>query len=172
MTLLFCLQTKLLESNEAPRHFSHRRNVRIIVKKLFVIKREMTTETKTKKAYILQQHLVSSISKFQLYVSSIWRRWQHLSLVTRKPVFDQVRDKQASSASETFYRLEVSDIETRDIILSRQRTTKALIRLRGCAGWSALLLFAYGKTGFLMTWLISQEYPRFRELYCRHDRVG
>ena len=36
----------------------------------------------------------------------------------------------------------------RDIILSRQRTTKALIRLRGCAGWSAPLLFAYGINRF------------------------
>ena len=34
------------------------------------------------------------------------------------------------------------------IILSRQRTTKALIRLRGCAGWSAPLLFAYGINRF------------------------
>ena len=34
--------------------------------------------------------------------------------------------------------------KTRGIILSWQRTTKALIRLRGCAGWSAPLLFAYG----------------------------
>ena len=40
--------------------------------------------------------------------------------------------------------LEISDIETRGIILSRQRTTKALI----CAGWSAPLLFAYGKNRF------------------------
>ena len=31
-------------------------------------------------------------------------------------------------------RLEISDIKTRDIILSRQRTTKALIRLRRCGG--------------------------------------
>ena len=30
-----------------------------------------------------------------------------------------------------------------DITLARQRTTKALIRLRGCAGWSAPLLFTY-----------------------------
>ena len=30
------------------------------------------------------------------------------------------------------------------IILSRQRTTKTLIRLRECAGWSAAFLFAYG----------------------------
>ena len=33
----------------------------------------------------------------------------------------------------------LSDIETRDNIQSRQRS-----KLRGCAGWSALLLFAYG----------------------------
>ena len=39
-------------------------------------------------------------------------------------------------------------------LLSRQRTTKALIRLRGCAGWSAHLLFTYHKTGFLMMWPI------------------
>ena len=40
------------------------------------------------------------------------------------------------------------DIETRGIILSRQRTTKALTRLRGCAGWSVPLLFAYGINRF------------------------
>ena len=34
-------------------------------------------------------------------------------------------------------------IESSDIMLSKQRTTKALIRLCGCAGWSASLLFAY-----------------------------
>ena len=33
---------------------------------------------------------------------------------------------------------------TADIILSKQRTTKALLRLWGCTGWSAPLLFAYG----------------------------
>ena len=39
-------------------------------------------------------------------------------------------------------------IETTYIILSKQRITKALIRLRGCAGWSVSLLFAYGKNRF------------------------
>ena len=34
------------------------------------------------------------------------------------------------------------------IILSRQQTTKALIRLCGCTGCSAALLFAYGKSRF------------------------
>ena len=75
----------------------------------------------------------------------------YLSLVTRKPVFgvcDQVRLKPACSAEETRYRLEVSDIETEDNILSRHRTTRVLIRLRGCAGWSAPLLFAHGINRF------------------------
>ena len=36
------------------------------------------------------------------------------------------------------------DLSSVGIILSRQQTTKALIRLRECAGWSAHLLFAYG----------------------------
>ena len=40
-----------------------------------------------------------------------------------------------------YERLEISDIETRGIILSKQRITKALIRLRR-------MLFAYGKNKF------------------------
>ena len=39
--------------------------------------------------------------------------------------------------------LEISALASRGITLSRQRTTKVLIRLRRCAGWSASLLFAY-----------------------------
>ena len=40
------------------------------------------------------------------------------------------------------------DLESGDIILSRQRTTMVLIRLRGRAGRSAPLLFAYGINRF------------------------
>ena len=61
---------------------------------------------------------------------------------------DQVRLEPACSASETSYRLEILDIETRGIIISQQRIIKALIRLRGCAGWSAPLLFAFCKNRF------------------------
>ena len=84
-------------------------------------------------------------------------RKSHLikSLVTRKPVFGVF--KPACSATEISERLQILDIETRDIILSRQQTTKALIRLRQCAGRSAPLLFAYDKTGFLMTWLMKSS---------------
>ena len=44
--------------------------------------------------------------------------------------------------------LEMLDLACICIILSRQRTTKALIRLRGCAGWSVSLLFTYGINTF------------------------
>ena len=59
-------------------------------------------------------------------------------------IFDQVWLKPVCSATATSWSLEISDIETRGIILSRQWKKKVLIRLRGCAGWSAPLLFAYG----------------------------
>ena len=39
-------------------------------------------------------------------------------------------------------------IASRGIILSKQQTIKMLIRLQGCAGWSAPLLFAYGINRF------------------------
>ena len=39
---------------------------------------------------------------------------------------------------------EILDLASICIILSRQWTTKTLIRLCGCTGWSAPLLFAYG----------------------------
>ena len=51
----------------------------------------------------------------------------------RKPVFGmcaQVRHKLACAAIEARWRLEISDIEKGGIILSRQRITKMLIRLR------------------------------------------
>ena len=57
-------------------------------------------------------------------------------------VCDQVRLKLVCSADETSYVLKFQTIASRGIKLSRQRKTKALIRLRGCAGWSAPLLFA------------------------------
>ena len=44
--------------------------------------------------------------------------------------------------------LEMSAIASRGIILSKQRTIQVLIRLLGCAGWSAPLLFANGKSRF------------------------
>ena len=65
--------------------------------------------------------------------------WQNVSL----GVSNQARHKAACAATDASYSLEISAIESRDIILPKQRTTKALTRLRGCAGWSVPLLFAY-----------------------------
>ena len=59
-------------------------------------------------------------------------------------VCDQVTFKPACSAIETSSKLEISDLKSRDIILFKERTTKVLIGLHGCAGWSVPLLFAYG----------------------------
>ena len=78
----------------------------------------------------------------------------YMSHDTTKHVFgvsDQARHKPACTDTEASLSLEISAIESRDILLSKQQTTKAqislhiqaLIRLRGCAGWSAPLLFAY-----------------------------
>ena len=48
-------------------------------------------------------------------------------------VSDQARQKPACTATVASWSLEISAIESRDIILSKQRTTKTLIRVRGCA---------------------------------------
>ena len=73
-----------------------------------------------------------------------------MSLITRKPVrgSNQVRLKPNCSAAETSLRLAISAIARRGIILSRQQTTKVLIRLCRCAGWPAPLLFVYGINRF------------------------
>ena len=57
-------------------------------------------------------------------------------------IFDKVRFKPACSATEDNQNPETLSIAIH-IILSKQWTTTVLVRLRGCAGWSAPLLFAY-----------------------------
>ena len=69
----------------------------------------------------------------------------HMGLVVRKPVFrvsDKASFKPVSSATETSWKIEISPVASLHMILSIMRITKALIRLRGCAGWSAPVLFA------------------------------
>ena len=72
-------------------------------------------------------------STYQIYMTSSWEN-------VSSGVSKLVRLKLACSVT---CGLEILVTETRDITLSRQQTTKALIRLPGCAGWSAPLLFAY-----------------------------
>ena len=74
-------------------------------------------------------------------------RGLHLSLVMRKPVFGGLQPGKTQNRPAQLQRLaslDILDLASICIIISKQRTTKALIRLRGCAVWSASLLFAYG----------------------------
>ena len=67
-----------------------------------------------------------------------------MCLNARKPVFrvsEKARLKPVSSAIETSENSEKSLVASLDMILSKKRITKALIRLRGCAGWSVPVLF-------------------------------
>ena len=73
--------------------------------------------------------------------------WEYVS----SGVSYQARHKPVCAATEASCSLEILAIESRDILLSQQRTTKALIRLRGCAGWSAPLLFAY-EIRYIFSW--------------------
>ena len=57
-------------------------------------------------------------------------------LLFANPVFG------VSEATEANYKIENSLVESLDMILFKKRITKALTRLRGCAGYSAPLLFA------------------------------
>ena len=85
-------------------------------------------------------------------------------------VSDRVSLKPVCAATETRQRLEILDFPSISIILSRQWTTKALISLSGCAGWSAPLLFAYGiKQVFFMTRLICFSAFQRSESLSGHD---
>ena len=67
-----------------------------------------------------------------------------MGLVARKPVFrvsDKTIFKPVSSAAEISQKVEISPVPSLHMILTKTRITKALISLRGCAGWSAPVLF-------------------------------
>ena len=57
-------------------------------------------------------------------------------------------------------------------IISRQRTTKALIRLCGCPGWSARLLFAYGINRFSRDVAQTRSYLRNSSYNICHKFIG
>ena len=66
-----------------------------------------------------------------------------LGLVATKPVFgvaDKDSFKPVHSATETSKKIKISSVASFHVILSKKRITKALIRRRRCAGWSAPVL--------------------------------
>ena len=73
-----------------------------------------------------------------------WSTNDPLDLDAAKPIFgvsDKVRFKPVSSATETSYTIKISHVAGLDMILFSKQITKALIRMSGCAGWFATLLF-------------------------------
>ena len=86
--------------------------------------------------------IVSSLSVYKVVTEHMPR---NMGLVARKPVFgvsDIASFKPVSTATETSYKTEIPLVASLNMVLSKTRITKALIRLRGCAGWSAPVLFA------------------------------
>ena len=65
-----------------------------------------------------------------------------MSLAARKPVFGVSDLKRVSNQSPQLQRLARKPVLSLHIMLSETRITKALISLRGCAGWPAPMLFA------------------------------
>ena len=69
---------------------------------------------------------------------------ENMGLFGKKPVFgvsDKARFKPVSSVTGTSYELEIWHVARLDMIFSKMRKTKSMIRLGGCAGWSAPLLY-------------------------------
>ena len=59
-----------------------------------------------------------------------------------------VRLKPTCSDTETRWKTKILHEASLDILLSNEPITNALIRLRGCTGWYAPLLFACNMPGF------------------------
>ena len=80
-----------------------------------------------------------SVGKFRII--TIWAP-------SRENLSSGLQPGKTRTCLKTSLSLEILAIGSIGIILSRQQTTKVLIRLRGCAGWSAPLLFAYAINRF------------------------
>ena len=83
--------------------------------------------------------LVSTVAIYTLIVSSIWPRREKSCLCS----YRQCGTQTSLLSHKRLAKKMIFYIEARlDIILTKKRMTKALISLRGCAGWSMPLLFA------------------------------
>ena len=55
-----------------------------------------------------------------------------------------------SSYTETTYKIETLPLASLHMIFSKKQITKALIRLRGCEGWSVAVLFSCGDPFYVL----------------------
>ena len=105
-----------------------------------------------------------------------------MGLVATKPVFgvsDKVRFKPACSQLQRLARkIEILLVASLDMILSKKQITKALFRLRGCAGWSAPVLFAnpqrqvFLRRGPICSHIVAHVYGFFSLIYRFADYVN
>ena len=84
---------------------------------------------------------------------------------TRQNLSSGFLKKRGSNQSPKLNRLS-SLVASLDIILSKKRITKALIRLRGCAGWSAPVLFANHRKQ-----VFSCQGPFYEWIFCKSDKI-
>ena len=88
----------------------------------------------------------------------------YMSHVTTKPVFrvgDELRLKPACSARKTSFGLEISAFASRGIVLSRQRTTKAVVIL---CGWACYPVFEISTSPTLASHgLVGLAHSHFRD---------
>ena len=88
---------------------------------------------------VLVAFLYFDICHYQVANIKIWK--SHLN-IREGSDYEKASFKTVSSATQTGYKIENSLVASLHMILSAKRITKALIRLRGCAGCSAPVLFA------------------------------
>ena len=79
--------------------------------------------------------------------------------------------KAVSSATETSWKTEISLVASLDMILFKKRKTKALIRLRGCADWSAPLLFTSPLRQVFSRRGPFQNYTLLIQVRCQRARI-
>ena len=80
------------------------------------------------------------------YHNDTWAQKHNLSHIMRKRVFGDFPTGKIQTSLLSYRSLPESwtfGYSKYTYHISKQRTTKVLIRLRGCAGWSAPLLFAF-----------------------------
>ena len=109
---------------------------------LFVIMSNFTSKAKSRNLDY-PEFSVAESSAFSPYFLSIL-----MSHITRKPVFGRLRPDKACSAAKTSQSLEILDLASKDIILSRKRTIKTRMLI------FAFVVRIWHKTGFLMMWSV------------------
>ena len=96
----------------------------------------------------VQMKFKQRVKSLVLFSGYIWASSREKFKTCLRGLRPEVSHKPACTATEARWSPEILETASRGIMLSRQQTTKVLIRLRECAGWSVPLLFAYNTNRF------------------------